>query len=411
MTDPNALFRKAALDKLSSPERLDVLMTVTSPRGWVALFTLVGLLAALVVWSWYGSIPTRVEGEGMLIRGGSLREIRATSDGVLVDLAIKNQDDVRSGLRVAVIKQYGSDEVVRAAADAYQAAIARYRINQADDQTSIIRNRSQVDTVQADIANTTTDIAKAQAEVDRLQKMLTDGLTTKARVDQAEQRLSSLRNTITALRGQINNLESVNNQISQKGRSEAANVENLRRQLELAQGRKKSDMELISTVEGRVVELKKASGDTVRTNEVIAIVEQTSTVIVPVVYVESTIGKKIQKGMEAQISPSTVKREEFGFLKAIVTDVGDYPVTPEKVVQVVGNADLARELLGRTSKIEVRFELIADGTTPSGFAWSSSGGPPFRIDSGTRLDAAVVVERRRPYTYVLPTIKGALGAS
>jgi hypothetical protein len=69
MTDPNALFRKAALDKLSSPERLDVLMTVTSPRGWLALLTLAGLLGVLVGWIRYGSIPTRVEGQGMLIRG------------------------------------------------------------------------------------------------------------------------------------------------------------------------------------------------------------------------------------------------------------------------------------------------------------------------------------------------------
>ena len=81
-------------------------------------------------------------------------------------------------------------------------------------------------------------------------------------------------------------------------------------------------------------------------------------------------------------------------------------------MQVVGNGDLARELLGNnTSKIEVHFELIRDPKTPSGYAWSSSLGPPFLIASGTKLSAAVVVERRKPYTYVLPTIKSAIGAS
>jgi HlyD family secretion protein len=44
----NPLFRKAAIDKLSSPERLDVLMEVTSPAGWVALWTLGGVLVARV---------------------------------------------------------------------------------------------------------------------------------------------------------------------------------------------------------------------------------------------------------------------------------------------------------------------------------------------------------------------------
>ena len=409
--DQNALFRKAALDKLSSPERLDVLMTVTSPRGWVALWTIVGLLGGLVAWSVWGSIPTRVEGDGMLIRGGSLREIRATNEGILIDLQIKNGSDVRADMRVGTIGQSGSGEKVRAAEEAYRAAQIRTQSNQADDRANIIRTQAQIAALRADIENTNTDITKAQAELERLQEMLRQGLTTKARVDGAEQRVSSLRNTLTAQRGQINSLQAVIDQITQKGRSDFAQVENLRRQWELARGQIASDAELKSTVDGRVVELKKASGDTVRANEVIAVVEQSSTVFTPVVYVESSIGKKIQKGMEAQISPSTVKREEFGFLRAVVTDVGDYPVTPEKVVQVVGNSDLARELLGKTSKIEVRFELIGDKTTPSGYAWSSSSGPPFRIDSGTKLNAAVVVERRKPYSYVLPTIKGAIGAS
>jgi HlyD family secretion protein len=409
--DQNALFRKAALDKLSSPERLDVLMTVTSPRGWVALWTIVALLGGLVVWSIWGSIPTRVEGDGMLIRGGSLREIRATSGGVLIDLSIKNGSEVHNDLIVGKIGQSGSDEKVRAAEDAYRAALARNQSNQADDRAQIIRTQAQITALRADMDNTNADIAKAQAELERLQEMLKQGLTTKARVDGADQRVSSLRNTLTAQRGQVNSFQAVIDSINQKGRSDVAQVENLRRQWELARGQIASDAELRSTVDGRVVELKKAAGDTVRANEVVAVVEQSSTVFTPVVYVESSIGKKIQKGMEAQISPSTVKREEFGFLRAVVTDVGDYPVTPEKVVQVVGNSDLARELLGKSSKIEVRFELIADKATPSGYAWSSSAGPPFRIDSGTKLNAAVVVERRKPYSYVLPTIKGALGAS
>ena len=31
------IFRKTALEKLSSPEQLDELMKITTPKGWVAL--------------------------------------------------------------------------------------------------------------------------------------------------------------------------------------------------------------------------------------------------------------------------------------------------------------------------------------------------------------------------------------
>ena len=39
------IFRKVALERLSSPEQLDQLMQVTSPKGWLALAGLGALLA------------------------------------------------------------------------------------------------------------------------------------------------------------------------------------------------------------------------------------------------------------------------------------------------------------------------------------------------------------------------------
>ena len=39
------MFRKVALDRLSSPEELDQLLRVTTSRSWLALLGLGGLLA------------------------------------------------------------------------------------------------------------------------------------------------------------------------------------------------------------------------------------------------------------------------------------------------------------------------------------------------------------------------------
>ena len=94
---PTALYRKAALEKLASPERLDVLMQVTSPRGWIALYTMGGVLFAVLVWSVFGSIPTRVDGDGILIRGGVLREVRASATGQLAALLRPHQRRRQTG--------------------------------------------------------------------------------------------------------------------------------------------------------------------------------------------------------------------------------------------------------------------------------------------------------------------------
>jgi HlyD family secretion protein len=78
---------------------------------------------------------------------------------------------------------------------------------------------------------------------------------------------------------------------------------------------------------------------------------------------------------------------------------------------VVANDALVRELLGKDAKLEMRAELIPDAETPSGYQWSSSSGPPFRIAGGTRVNVSVVVDRRPPITYVLPIIRSAIGVS
>lgn len=61
------IFRKKALEKLASPEQLDQLMAITTPRGWLILLGLGSLLAMVVVWSVFATIPTTVSGDGILI--------------------------------------------------------------------------------------------------------------------------------------------------------------------------------------------------------------------------------------------------------------------------------------------------------------------------------------------------------
>ena len=69
-------FRRAALERLSSPERLDEMMRAIPPKGWVAITTVLGLAALALLWGFFGSIPDRVEGQGMLIRGADSSGLR-----------------------------------------------------------------------------------------------------------------------------------------------------------------------------------------------------------------------------------------------------------------------------------------------------------------------------------------------
>lgn len=61
------IFRRKALEKLSSPERLDQLLSITTPQGWLILLALGALLVAALLWAILGTIAVQVDGEGMLI--------------------------------------------------------------------------------------------------------------------------------------------------------------------------------------------------------------------------------------------------------------------------------------------------------------------------------------------------------
>ena len=54
------LFRKVALDRLSSPEQLDMLMRVIKPKAWLALITLLSLILGATSWGWFGSLSDKI---------------------------------------------------------------------------------------------------------------------------------------------------------------------------------------------------------------------------------------------------------------------------------------------------------------------------------------------------------------
>src|SRR5690606_42003387 len=119
----DSLFRKAALDKLASPERLDVLMQVTSPKGWIALWTIAALLVGVVVWSVFGSLPERINGQGILTGEGGLRQIRASGDGRLAQLNLAVNQVVAPEEVVGQVASVNIEESVRIAQVEYESSL------------------------------------------------------------------------------------------------------------------------------------------------------------------------------------------------------------------------------------------------------------------------------------------------
>jgi HlyD family secretion protein len=111
------------------------------------------------------------------------------------------------------------------------------------------------------------------------------------------------------------------------------------------------------------------------------------------------------------VSPSTARREEFGFLRASVTSVADYPSTDQGLMRIFGNEKLVQNLIGGLPPIQIRATLIPSSSSLSRYQWSTRSGPPFSIQSGTSCSAAITISEQRPIELVLPILKKALEVS
>jgi HlyD family secretion protein len=90
----NKIFRQAALERLSSPEELDQLMQVTTPSGWLALLGLGGLVLVALVWGIFGNVPTKVEGQGILLNTGGVTQVSSVVSGQVRNIYVQEGDFV-----------------------------------------------------------------------------------------------------------------------------------------------------------------------------------------------------------------------------------------------------------------------------------------------------------------------------
>ena len=97
------IFRKAALERLSSPEQLDQLMQVTTPKGWLALIALTGLLVMVVVFGFVARIPITVTGQCILLDGGGVNNSPTNDLGAIIYVSSMDGRDIRPGMDVQIL--------------------------------------------------------------------------------------------------------------------------------------------------------------------------------------------------------------------------------------------------------------------------------------------------------------------
>lgn len=304
MADGSKLFSRAALDKLRSPDRLDALLPITTPIGWMGLLAVGLLLLSIVIWSIFGSLTVRADGVGMIIDYGGVTDISHVTGGKVASVYVREGSQIKKGDLIA-------------------------RLEQSDQSAD-------------------TNIAKFESEL-----------------------ASNMRDT-------------------------SSQVYQYRAKLYKQQMAR----DVTSDYDGIVDEVMVRKGSIIGSGSPICTVRltQKNADLMGVLYVPVDKGKRIETGQTIQIVPSGVDAQESGSLVGVVRTVSSYPVSLKSVEQQVGNPELSQRLMtsGQGAVMEVRFILVRDENSPSGYLWTSVVGPHKPVSAGSFCTGSIIIERRPP---------------
>jgi HlyD family secretion protein len=414
------IFRKSSLDRLASPEQLDQLLQVTDPRGWIALTGLGAVLVMLVIWGLVGVVPENVNALGILVKSGGVSEVVPQAPGRVVDVAVSVGDHVSEGQIVARVDQpelrdrLASAQAALAALQAERRTLQQFGSRDAQLQRDLLEQQRV--TLLASIESQKRSARFLADKIVSQERLVSEGLLTRPALMSTRQQHDQAEQQIGEALGQLAQLDVKRLEYANRRGSDARALDVRIADAERMVGDLTAELETKTVVRapatGRVLEVMTERGNLVGPGEALLSLDQSGKAVKDleaVFYVPSAYGKQIRAGMIVQIAPTTVKQEEYGLLLGRVTYVADYPATPKGMWRVLKNDKLVTALAGQDAPYEIHVDLQVDPTTVSGYRWSSSSGPPQRIQSGTLSRGSIAVQRRRPVELVIPLVKKYTG--
>jgi len=408
----------AAIERLSSPEHLDHLVRITRPGDWIAMAVLWTGLVAVTVWGFVGRIPTRVSGEGILVsQGGRVVDAVSAARGRLASLDVAVGDRIAQGQIIAHLDQTDTEKRYRDASE-----VVREREREHDQLVATIDRelaaKSKNYAAQVAALNQVIDAAQQRstylaADVADLEKILTQGFVTRRTLEDRRNELSITRQRIADAQAELVKLSAQKlDGESQAERDRLASqfrVNDARRQMEQLASSLERDARLVSPADGRVIEVKVSPGAVLAIGMPVIEIESEASNLQAVIYIPGDRGKDVQLGMQVQIEPATVKREEFGTLIGKIASISEFPVTPQGMAAILHNDSLVSRFSREGAPYAAVVELERDDASSSGYRWSSGAGPPQHITTGTLARADITTREQPPVDLLVPLVKRVSG--
>lgn len=298
------IFSEEALEKLRSPERLDMMLPITTPIGWINLAAVGVLLLSILLWSIFGAFTTKADGMGLILDSAGVVNVSHISSGKINQLYVKTGSIVKRGDLIATVEL--------------------------PDQ-------------EADARMSKYGMTLAQSDREAMERVYQYGAK----------------------------------------RSQQAVAENV-----------------YSAYDGIVDSIMVAPGSVISASQNICTIRLTQNRddLTGILYIPVDKGKRIEPGMSIQLAPNGVDVSQAGSLIGVVRSVSQYPVSAAVIENNLGNAQLAAwiQQAQNSALMEVKFDLVKDEDSESGYLWTSVVGEHKPITAGSFCTGSIIIERTPP---------------
>lgn len=260
-----------------------------------------------------------------------------------------------------------------------------------------------------------------------LVKPQTDILDVEAQLKKLDLKETNARQDYLKNTNKVNELQAQLRELESKAASQAEQdltartsrnkeIQDTKRAIAQLELQLQQSTQIVSEHDGYIREFNLNPGQRIETGAGIGVIaaNKRNSHLTGITFLPVEDGKKldeamVKRGVNVQITPTTVKREEYGGIRGKVTQVSQASITQEGAVHLVGNPAILPTLMEEGKAYIIVFSKLEPAAEPGKYQWTSSQGPDQSITEGTTTTATITVEERAPISYVIPLLKSLVG--
>jgi len=407
----NDLFRKQAVEKTTTIEKTDELVKIITPPGWLILLGIVIIILVAFSWSLIGSISTSLSGQGIILKKGGVFNIVSNGTGQIVEILTVKNEFVDEGQIIARIDQPELAEKIRLAKNQLDDARGEFEKAKLDtDLRTQIKKKyiqSQLEAANQKLTNYKRRAEYLKEQLAGRKDLYDKGLITNEQVETTRQELNKNLVDIEsteALQIQYDyDLVEVQNQTDLLLQKSENRILETSQSLAILKAQHKIKSEVRSSFAGTILDINVYIGSTITQGNAVASIEADQQEIQAIIFLSPFEGKKVKEHMKAQIVPTNVKKEEYGFMIGEVSDVSKFPLSNQSLKTIIDNEGVIN--LFNQSGPPITVVVSFKKGDRNQYLWSSKKGESVEVTPGTLCYASISIDEQKPISLIFPFLK------